>query len=295
MKNIFYKHNVFYLALMSLFSMYILLFIFIYQNQGCYRYKDMLVFLDIGQGDAIYIENKQGDNILVDTGPPGGKVMQKIKDVKKCSFVKINTLLLTHPDQDHIGESLLIMKKANIKKIIHNGFLTINQNNENNIENELESYIDKNKISLQDITIDNVFDFKNFHIDFLFPIEKTYKDKSKKKVDDNIYSIVFRIVHKNKSFMLTGDASMESEYEIIKNSPDSIKSDVLKLGHHGSKHSTSLSFLEKVDAYEYIVSASKDNKYGHPHEEVLQRVYANKKDSHIRETFSEGNIVYVLD
>jgi competence protein ComEC len=74
-----------------------------------------------------------------------------------------------------------------------------------------------------------------------------------------------------------------------------LKSAVLKLGHHGSKNSSGIDFLKKVDAIDYIVSAGLNNKYNHPNEETLYRVYLNKKDSRVRETFSEGNMVYILD
>lgn len=301
MKNIYYKYNIFYLSITLLFVVNVVLIIFIYQNRGCNRYENKVVFLDIGQGDAIYIENKLGQNILIDTGNKDSGVLKQIQKARLCYKVSIDHLILTHPDQDHIGEATRLIRKGLVKNIIHNGFLDMDQQKESLTENDLEDIIKFKNIKTQNMVLNPVLGIQDFSIRFLYPFEKPYQDRKgkSKSVDDNDYSIVLKLSYANTSFMLTGDAPIKVEKEIIdKNCTDVcpiLKSDVLKLGHHGSKNSSGIDFLSKVDAAEYIVSAGKDNRYNHPDEETIFRINLNKKDSLIRETYFEGNIIYLLD
>ncbi len=307
MKDIYYKYNIFYINLAVLLILNISLFVFVYINRGCGIERDIVAFLDIGQGDAIYIENKLGQTILIDTGNKDSQVLKQIQKVRLCYKVHINTMLLTHPDQDHIGESYNLVQKGYVDQILHNGFLNIDQPSENQVENDLEKIIKNKAIKTQDVFLNPVFEFENFNIDFLYPIQQAYSDKKgkSKSVDDNDYSIVLKLTHKDQVFMLTGDAPIKAEKEMIEMyCPDhkttdmcpALKSTVLKLGHHGSKNSSGIDFLKKVDASDYIVSAGLGNKYNHPNEETIYRVgLLNKKDSRVRESFVEGNIVYMLD
>ena len=305
MKDIYHKYNIFYLILGLLIILSICLGIFIYINRGCNVHRDMVAFLNIGQGDAIYIENKLGQSILIDTGNTDSGVLQQIRNVKTCHKVTIQTLILTHADQDHIGEAANLIQKGYVGKVIHNGFLDMDQLKENQSENNLEKIIKIKSIPTQDMVKNPTFDFKNFNVTFLYPTTTPYMDKKgkSKNVDDNDYSIVLKLNHSNFSFMLMGDAPIKAEKEIInhncgKNATSTcpvLESNVLKLGHHGSKNSSGIDFLKKVNAEDYIVSAGLNNKYNHPNEETIYRVYLNKKNSHVRETFSEGNIVYILE
>jgi competence protein ComEC len=297
-KSLYHKYNIFYLFIILLYLLNIVLIIFLYKNQGCNRHRDMLSFLDVGQGDAIYIENKSGQSILIDTGNKDSEVLKQIQTVKRCYKIHIDYLILTHPDQDHIGEASRLIQKGLVDHVVHNGFLDIDQPEESQTENDLEDIIKDKKIQTQNMMLNPILDFKDFDIHFLFPIDQIYKYKNKKtKVDDNDFSIIVKINHVDKSFILTGDAPIKVEKEIIDKYDDlTLKSDVLKLGHHGSKNSSSIDFLREVDAEDYTISASKDNKYNHPNEETLNRIKSlNKKDSRIRETSLEGNIVYILD
>ncbi len=288
--------------------MNVLLYIFVYINRGCYASVDMVAFLDIGQGDAIYIENETGQTILVDTGNKDSEVLKQIQKIKMCKKVHIDTLILTHPDQDHIGEAVNLIQKGYIDQVIHNGFININQKKESQTENNLEKIIKTKNIQTQDMVSNPRLDFKNFNVNFLYPVITPYMDKKgkSKSVDDNDYSIVLKLLHikSDESFMLTGDIPIKVEKEIVNMyCPDhktsdicpKLRSGVLKLGHHGSKNSSGIDFLKKVNAIDYIVSAGLNNKYNHPNEETIYRVNFNKKDSRVRETFSEGNIVYILD
>ncbi len=304
MKDIYYKYNIFYIIILILIVANLGLGIFVYLNRGCNTYVDRVTFLNIGQGDAIYIENKSGQTILIDTGNKNSGVVQQIQKVTSCYKVKIGALILTHPDQDHIGEATNLIQKGFVGQVIHNGFLDQNQKAENQAENDLEKIIKSKNIPVIDMVSNPRFEFSGFNLQFLYPIEKPYQDKKgkSKSVDDNDYSIVLKLSHKDQSFMLTGDAPIAAEKEMItKYCPKdsdicpTLQSTVLKLGHHGSKFSSGIDFLQKVNANDYIVSAGLNNTFNHPNEETIYRVKLNKKDSHIREASLEGNIEYLLD
>ncbi len=188
--------------------------------------------------------------------------------------------------------------------------MDVNQPDESLTENRLEA------LSVQR-TLFNKGDFiqlKNILIEVLYPEGEPYIStlatstrRKSKKMDDNDFSIVLKITATTtegvKKFLLTGDAPIKvedqllKEYCIMKDNCPELQSNILKLGHHGSKNSSSARFLENVSPDEVVISASKDNSYHHPHEQTLNRVYdqRRKKPLLIRETFREGYITYVLD
>lgn len=272
-----------------------LLFIYlIYQSNGCRNPEPLIAFLNVGQGDAIYIQDNIGANMLIDTGPQDSGVLTRIQEVTRCSSVHINSLLLTHPDADHIGEAERLIQKGLVTELIHNGFMDIDQGDETLMENRLE----ETTIPRKKVTAGNNFSLEGIQIQVLYPTEEPYVQKLKKKtVDDNIYSIVLKVETKDRSFILTGDAGIMEEKKMIDRYGNILDADILKLGHHGSKNSSSQEFLSIVSPQEVVISAGKDNRYNHPNEETLYRVQVEerKKPLRIRETFVEGNVVYGLD
>lgn len=276
----------------------------LHQNHGCKNTDPLVAFLDVGQGDAIYIQAEDGTSILIDTGPKDSRVVSQIQKVTQCTDIHIDKLVLTHPDADHIGEAERLIQKGFVDEVLHNGFLDIDQGDETLTENNLE----KSAINKRKILADDTIDLKNLHIDVLFPIGEAYvyKNKKPKKIDDNDFSLILKVTLKlsdgEKTFMLTGDAPQKVEGEIISKNCQTARvcpalhSDILKLGHHGSKNSSASVFLGKVAPSEVVVSAGKNNKFHHPNEETIQRVHMQEKQSKmplkIRETFAEGNIIY---
>ena len=129
---------------------------------------------------------------------------------------------------------------------------------------------------------------KNIYFDILFP------DRDVSTWERNDGSIVGRLVYKDKSFMLMGDATLYTENLIEWNeSLKNLKSNVLKLGHHGSRTSTGLLWLEKVDPDIAIISAGKNNIYGHPHKEIIDKL--KSLDIKFLETYKEGNLIFKTD
>jgi len=219
-----------------------------------------IVFLDVGQGDAIFVEAPNGNQILIDGGPNKAVLRELAKQMPFYDRT-IDGIILTHPHLDHYAGLNEVMKKYKVSlemdpgtKVKGAGF------------GEFENLIKlKNIKSLyakrgMKINLD-----KDLRLDILLPV---INDENLSEHDGMLVS---RLVYKNNSFLLTGD--MEDNLEsFLLSFGDSIKSDVLKIGHHGSKTSTSEKFLGLVNPELAIISAGKNNKYGHPHQEVTDRL-----------------------
>lgn len=304
---ILHRYNFLYVALCIVAVLQAQVLYTISERQDCRNPKAMVAFLDIGQGDSIYVQDTSGKSLLIDTGPKDSNLISQIQEVTGCIDIHIDTLLLTHPDADHIGEAKRLIDKGLVTEIVHNGFLDLNQPDETMMENELE----ETTVSRRKFLAGDDIDLQDFHIEILYPTELPYlaemstssKQKSKKTkttVDDNIYSIVTQISYTGtlpQTFLLTGDASINIEEKLIQQYYSGLQSNILKLGHHGSKSSTGAKFLDIVAPDEVIVSAAKNNRYNHPSSETMERVYdqRRKKPLKIRETSVEGNIVYKLE
>lgn len=218
--------------------------------------------LDVGQGDALFIESPTGTQILVDGGPPR-KILNQLSSVISPFDRSIDAIFITNPDQDHIAGFLEILKIYKIGMVFESGALTDSKIYQN-LKNELEKNNIKSILAKRGMKLDlggGVF------IDILFP------DRDVSSWSTNDGSIVARLIYGNTKVMLTGDASVKTEKIILEeNSQEQLKSTILKVGHHGSRTSTSFEFLKVVNPSFAFISDGKDNKYGHPHKEILDEL-----------------------
>lgn len=198
----------------------------------------------------------------------------------------IDMIVATHPDQDHIGGFPLLIDNYKISNIIQNGL-----EGDSKTYDSLEEKIEKKKINKiiakrgMHIILDKN---RNIYFDILFP------DRSVVDFESNDGSIVGKLTYGENTFLFTGDATTYTENIIGWNESDiTLDSDVLKLGHHGSKTSSGISFLEKVSPQVAIISVNKNNKYGHPHEEILDRLSSLKIP--FLKTSDLGNIIFKSD
>jgi len=244
-----------------------------------------VVFLDVGQGDAIYIEAPNGKQMLIDGGPDA-TLLSSLSKVMPFADRSLDMIVATHPDADHIGGFPILLDNYKVTSILENGATSPSQ-----IYASLEEKIAKDKVKKiiakrgMHIILDEK---KNIYFDILWP------DKDPTTLESNEASIVGKLVYGNNSFMLTGDASLYTENQIEWDETNStLHSDVLKLGHHGARTSSSILWLEKVDPSVAIISAGKDNRYGHPHQETLDRL----AQLHIPflSTIDKGNIIFKSD
>ena len=236
-------------------------------------------FLNVGQGDAILIRAPENKEILIDAGP-NSSLLNQIS--KKLPFYNktIEGIIITHPDNDHIAGFTPLLERYKVLFIIYTG-LEHNLSAYNRIleiakEKHIPLYLAKagSQIKISDeLTLDIIAPFENF------------SGKTAKK--NNNTSIVSRLVYGKTSYLFTGDAEAEEENKLLE-SKQNINSDVLKVGHHGSKSSSSEDFLKMVSPKISIISAGKYNRYGHPHKETLERLKTT--GTQIFRTDENGNI-----
>ena len=215
-------------------------------------------FIDVGQGDSSLIITPKGKTILIDAGDEA-HAKKVVSYIREQGIEKLDLVVATHPDADHIGGMDKVIKNFDID-VFAMPDVSAKTNQYKQIQRELKTKKMKATRLYQgdEVQIDDDIDFE-----ILSPV------KGKKYDDTNEYSIVAKIVYKDTSFILMGDATMENEVDIINNIPD-IDIDVLKLGHHGSSTSSSDYFITKTSPNIAIISCGKNNKYGHPHQEVMR-------------------------
>jgi len=256
------------------------LFAFLYYKENNFF---QVVFFDVGQGDAIFIETPQKHQILIDGGPDS-KILEKLSKEIPFWDRKIDLIILTHPERDHLNGLLQVLKKYEVENILWTGI-----KRETNEWKEWENAIlkEKARIIIAQAGQQLIAGMANFKI--LFPLENL-NDKEFKNTNDT--SIVIQLVYQKMSFLLMGDSSQIVEKELISQN-ENLNSDVLKVGHHGSKTSSSNDFIERVSPALAVISVGKDNSYGHPHQEVLEIL--KKYGIKVLRTDLNGDIKIVSD
>lgn len=215
--------------------------------------------LDIGQGDAIYIEAPNGNQMLIDGGPPKA-VLSALRSVMPFYDRTIDALLVTNPDKDHIAGFIDVLERYKVGTVTLPG-----TDSPTGTYAELEKAVSLEKaervVAERDMKI-NLGGGAFFEI--LFP------DRDISGLGTNTGSIVGRLVYGQTSVMFTGDAPDEIEKYLISLDGKNLKSDILKVGHHGSRTSTSAEFVGFVSPSLALISDGKGNSYGHPHQETLE-------------------------
>lgn len=245
-------------------------------------------FLDVGQGDAILIQTPEHKNILIDAGPDSNVTNNLGKELNFFNKT-IDLFVLTHPDKDHMGGAIDVMQKYSIKYAVLTGLAPDNELYKAFLfEIKNRSIVVLLATSEQDIRIG-----QNEYLDIIYPL-KGLNFVGQHIKDKNNTSIAARLRKRdNKSWknliMLTGDAEIIAERAILLSGQDA-KADILKLGHHGSKTATSREFLNAVVPRAVVVSAGKDNSFGHPHPETMEKV----KGLENRNTMEEGDITFIF-
>ena len=243
-------------------------------------------FLDVGQGDAIFITAPNGNQVLIDGGP-NDRVLGQLGNSMGFFDRSIDMVIATHPDKDHIAGLASVFRLYDVDY-----FIGSELQSETKYDNALQDGV-SNESGLTRITARAGERFildknRGIYIDVLFPSSTTENYE-----ETNQASIITRLVYGTKSFLLTGDAYTENEDYIVDMYGEKIKSTVLKIGHHGSKTSSGEKFLLTVLPEYAIVSAGKTNTYGHPKPEVIERF--ENIGSHILSTIDHGTISFITD
>jgi len=249
-----------------LVSLNILIWIVVYNLSQPSHLK--IFFFDVGQGDSIFIETPKRCQVLIDGGPDL-TVLEKLSKEMPFYDKTIDLVILSHPEKDHLFGLLEVLKRYKVKNILWTGVI-----NDTAEYREWEKLIEKEKdLSNAQIKIarsgQRIILEKDplILIDILYPFDNL-EGKKFKEVNDT--SIVANLVFKDHSILFTGDISEKIEKKLIQESKLE-KEDILKVAHHGSKTSTSEDFLEKIFPSIAVIQVG-ENKYGHPHPEVLARL-----------------------
>ena len=239
-------------------------------------------FFDVGQGEAIFIETPSRHQILIDGGP-SSLILEKLAESLPFWDRTIDLIILTHPEHDHLAGLIEVLKRYKIENILWTGI--VRDTSEYNewvklIKNEGA----KIKIAQASQRINLSTYEVNRHIDILYPFENL---EGQEFENSNNTSIVAKLIFGENSFLFTGDAYQSVEKKLVSRGWG-LNSDVLKVGHHGSKTSTSEEFIKQVSPEIAVISVGKDNPYQHPHQETLDTL--EKYGIKILRTDKEGDI-----
>ena len=252
-----------------------------------YLNSDILVYyIDVGQGDSILLSSpNRKENILIDTGGKISYEKEKWKErknksisdsiitfLRKLGINKLDYLIVTHGDYDHMGEAINLVNNFKVEKVI------FNCGEFNDLEKKLIKVLNKKKIEyyscIKELSINN---------------NKVYFLNTKEYENENDNSSVIYTKLNGYKFIFMGDAGVEKEKDILdKYNLSNI--DVLKVGHHGSKTSTSKKFIDEIKPKYSIISVGKNNRYGHPNKKVLDTL----NDSKIYRTDQDGSIMFKI-
>lgn len=242
-----------------------------------------VTFLDVGQGDAIFIETPDGMQILIDGGPDSS-VLRELAKQMPVGDRDLDMILATHPDKDHIGGLVDVLERYDVENIV----MTNNKNDTPVFEAFTKAVEEEHGNVHYAYTGQQLGLGASTSILILSPSGEVENWES------NTSSIITQLRFGDTEFMLTGDApSSIEDYLVNYFGEEVLESEVLKLGHHGSKTSTSEKWLQTVQPKYAIVSAGKDNTYGHPNPEVIER--ASKYNIEILNTAEKGSITFLSD
>lgn len=219
-----------------------------------------IAFLDIGQGDAIYIKAPNGTEVLLDGGADRS-VLRQLSSVMSIFDNSIDMLIVSNPDKDHIGGFIPVLSKFHVSYLVEPG--TRSPSDTYRTMEDIAKTKSLPVILARDgmkLMLDKA---RNIYIDILFPD----RDVSDFKTNDG--SIVAKLVYGDTSVLLQGDAPQSVEEYLIYKHKGELDADILKVGHHGSRTSTSKNYVTEVTPEYAVISSGAGNSYGHPHKETL--------------------------
>lgn len=238
-------------------------------------------YIDVGQGDCTLVMS-DGHSMLIDAGDDTkGTAIQNY--LKKQNVEKLDYVILTHPDSDHIGGAPVILTKFKVGQVF-----VSNYEKDNQTYRKLMQALDDKRLKYEVPEVGSNYSIGKAEITFLAP-NGTYENP-------NDSSVALLIKNGETSFLFTGDAGEDAESDILRNGIN-LSADVYKAGHHGSRYSTSEKFLKAADPAYAVISCGENNSYGHPHAATLNafrmsgvKVYRTDEDGTIIAT-SDGKAV----
>lgn len=240
----------------------------------------MISYMDVGQGDAAYIK-VNGNDILIDAGPRSNS-KELLEQLKAKNIDDFELVIATHPHEDHIGGMVDVFKEYNVKNFYSPKVTHTTKTYENLVKAVKDEGLKINE--LKGGMVIDLGDGADFEV--FTPQNSNYEEL-------NDYSPIMKLNFGETSYLFTGDAEKLAENEALTKYKDSLDSDVIKFGHHGSSSSSSPAFIEAVSPEYGIISCEKGNKYGHPHRETLDII--KKYNIKTFRTDTDGEIILTSD
>jgi competence protein ComEC len=273
---------------------FLCLSVFVFATYSIAKEKDGLLrvyFMDVGQGDAIFIEAPNGNQVLIDGGPDN-KVIQELAEVMPFYDHSIDMIVLTHPHADHVAGLIEVLNRYDVGKI-----LEAKETYDSPIVPTWKESIKNEGVEEVEPIVGQTIDLGNgASLEILYPFGSLADTVIKNPNND---SVVMMLTYGKTKTLLVGDIETSVEKQLL-NSGVNLRADILKVGHHGSKTSTTENFLRTVDPQLAFIEVGVNNIYHHPSLEVIQRLekfgikyYRTDTDGHT-EIVSDGQNFKVI-
>lgn len=256
-----YKQIIFLVAVLAL-MLFILTVRLYWQEKN--KQNVEVVFLDIGQGDSILIKTKYNQQILIDAGPDN-KILDRLGRNLPFYDKDLDMVIATHPDADHVAGLVSVLDRYKINLFLGGGL-----KHNTKVYQTLQAAVQEKKITERLVESRQIYDLgDNLFLDILYPnISFAGQDIA----DNNVASIVAKLTDGEVDYLFTGDATLETESQLIESYGAYLNSEILKVGHHGSRTSTGDLFLQAVSPEAAVIQSGRQNRYGHPSQVVLDRL-----------------------
>ncbi len=237
-------------------------------------------FMDVGQGDGMIIRTPDGKNYLLDTGTSGARHTM-FPYFEKLGVTSLDGIFITHSHSDHAGGLYHLAGKFEIGALYSTGFFHSTKRNAKALKRLMELKVEHKKLRKGDtVELGGGAVLKVLHP----PEHWTARPEQL-----NDFSLVMRLSYGEMDFMLTGDAEKAAERAVLKSKLE-LKSEFLKVGHHGSHTSSSPKFLEAVDPLYAVISCGRNNRYDHPHDITIDK-FTKERNIELFRTDEQGTIV----
>ena len=241
-----------------------------------------VTFIDVGQGDSALVETANGTKLLIDGGEYDAYDKELAPFLAERNITNIDYALVSHYHTDHMGGISKLLENGAVDTLLIPKYDDTNQNRERIVKKA-----DKHNVEINEICAGDVIDLgdPNLKISVLHPLSGGFS-----KENENSNSLVLMLDYLGEKFLFTGD--LEDDAESVLLEKYDLEADVLKVGHHGSYSSTSRKFLAAVDPTYAVIEAGRNNRYGHPHYEVLNLL--ENDDIRIYRTDEDGDITFAV-
>ena len=248
--------------------------------------------LDVGQGDAIFVVTPDGRQMLIDGGPDAQSVMTALDPLLPPGDRTLDVVAATHLDSDHVGGLLGVLARYRAGVVLQSQHTT--ESADATLYPQWQAVLDNHQHPSAIVRAGhNIALGRDVILEVLHP--PADGSLTGKYLGSNNASTVMRLDYGQVSFLLTGDIEADAERHLLATAGEKLRADVLKASHHGSRTSTTPAFLARVEPRSAAVSAGRDNRFGHPHPDVMERLESRVGPNHVFLTARDGTIEYVSD